>query len=177
MTIAHLKLMIEKLNRELYGQRSERTIRLTDQMELQLEELEAKATKDELAAEALSRHASLPARLRGRPVRKPFPQNLPHERVVIAAPTSCPCCGSLKLSKLGEHVTETLEVIPRQWKMIQTVREKLSGRECEAITQAPAPFHVTPRGFTGRIWTYVRDDRPFGGGALLRFARPAAGAS
>ena len=41
-TIAHLKLMIAKLKRELYGQHSERTVRLIDQMELQLEELEAK---------------------------------------------------------------------------------------------------------------------------------------
>jgi transposase len=149
VTIAHLKLMIEKLKRELYGQRSERTVRLIDQMELRLEELEAKATEDELAAEAMSRQASLPAGRRGRPVRKPFPQHLPRERVVIAAPTSCPCCGSMKLAKLGEDVTETLEVIPRQWKVIQTVREKFTCRECEAITQPPAPFHVTPRGFVG----------------------------
>ncbi len=149
VTIAHLKLMIEKLKRELYGQRSERTMRLIDQMELQLEELEAKATEDELAAVAMSRQASLPARLRGCPVRKPFPQHLPRERVIIAAPTSCPCCGSMKLAKLGEDVTETLEVIPRQWKVIQTVREKFTCRECEAITQPPAPFHVTPRGFMG----------------------------
>jgi hypothetical protein len=40
-------------------------------------------------------------------------------------------------------------VIPRQWKVIQTVREKYSCRECEKITQPPAPFHVTPRGFAG----------------------------
>lgn len=86
---------------------------------------------------------------RGRPSRKPFPKHLPRERVVIAAPESCPCCGSTKLSKLGEDVTETLEVIPRQWKVIQTVREKFSCRQCEAITQPPAPFHVTPRGFAG----------------------------
>ncbi|TIM25271.1 MAG: IS66 family insertion sequence element accessory protein TnpB, partial [Mesorhizobium sp.] len=83
---------------------------------------------------------------RKRPSRKPFPEHLPRERVVIAAPESCPCCGSAKLSKLGEDVTETLEVIPRQWKVIQTVREKFSCRECEKITQPPAPFHVTPRG-------------------------------
>jgi transposase len=50
--IAHLKLQIEKLNRDRFGPRSERTSRLLDQMELQLEELEASATKDELAAEA-----------------------------------------------------------------------------------------------------------------------------
>jgi transposase len=48
-----------------------------------------------------------------------------------------------------QDVTETLEVIPRQWKVIQTVREKFSCRQCEAIGQPPAPFHVTPRGFAG----------------------------
>ena len=71
------------------------------------------------------------------------------ERIVAAAPESCPCCGSLKLVKLGEDVTETLEVIPRQWKVIQTVRERFSRRECETITQPPAPFHVIPRGHAG----------------------------
>ena len=86
---------------------------------------------------------------RKRPSRKPFPDHLPHERIVIAVPESCPCCGSTKLSKLGEDITETLEVIPRQWKVIQTVREKFSCRECETIMQPPAPFHVTPRGFAG----------------------------
>ena len=49
--IAHLKLEIEKLRRELYGHRSERKARLLEQMELQLEDLEAGATEDELAAE------------------------------------------------------------------------------------------------------------------------------
>ncbi len=34
-------------------------------------------------------------------------------------------------------------------KVIQTVRERFSCRQCEAITQPPAPFHVTPRGFAG----------------------------
>jgi len=40
-------------------------------------------------------------------------------------------------------------VIPRQWKVIQTVREKFSCRDCESISQAPAPFHVLPRGWAG----------------------------
>lgn len=144
--IAHLKLMIEKLRRELYGQRSERTARLVDQMELQLEELEAKATEDELAAEAAShRAATLPPALRRRSVRKPFPEHLLRERIVVPSPASCPCCGSMKLSKLGEDVTETLEVVPRAWKVIQTVREKFTCRQCETITQPPAPFHVVFR--------------------------------
>ena len=147
--IARLKLEIEKVRRELYGSRSERKARLLEQMELQLEELEADAGEDELAAEIAAKASTVRAFERKRPSRKPFPEHLPRERVVIVAPTSCPCCGSARLSKLGEDITETLEVIPRQWKVIQTVREKFSCRECEKITQPPAPFHVTPRGFAG----------------------------
>src|SRR5271156_520204 len=148
--IAHLKLEIAKLRREIYGTRSERKARLLEQMELRLEDLEAAATEDELVAEkAAARTQTVQSFQRKRPSRKPFPDHLPRERIVIAAPESCPCCGSAKLSKLGEDITETLEVIPRQWKVIQTVREKFSCRECEKITQPPAPFHVTPRGFAG----------------------------
>src|SRR5216684_2914813 len=148
--IAHLKLQIEKLNRERFGQRSERTARLIDQLELQLEELEASATADELAAErAAAKTTTVAAFTRKRPSRKPFPEHLPRERVIETAPTACPCCGGARLRKLGEDVTETLEVIPRQWKVIQHVREKFTCRDCEKISQAPAPFHVTARGWAG----------------------------
>jgi transposase len=148
--ISHLKLEIEKLRRQLYGTRSEQKARLLDQMELQLEELETAATEDELAAEKAAAQApTVQSFQRKRPSRRSFPAHLPRERILLPAPTSCPCCGSAKLSKLGEDITETLEVIPRQWKVIQTVREKFSCRDCETITQRPAPFHVTPRGFAG----------------------------
>ncbi|MEM7530356.1 MAG: IS66 family transposase, partial [Pseudomonadota bacterium] len=149
--IATLKLEIEKLRRALYGQRSERKSRLLDQLELQLEELEAAATEDDLAAERAAARAAMPVgeRARRRPGRKPFPEHLPRERVVIPAPERCQCCGSSRLAKLGEDVTETLEVVPRSWKVIQTVREKVSCRDCERIAQAPAPFHPTPRGWAG----------------------------
>ena len=50
---------------------------------------------------------------------------------------------------MGEDITETLEVIPRQWKVIQTVREKFTCRACEKISQPPAPFHAIPRGWAG----------------------------
>ena len=147
--VVHLRLEIEKLRRALYGVRSERKQRLLDQLEMQLEDAEADATEDELAAEYSAPSTVVKSFERRRPARKPFPEHLPRERVVIAAPESCPCCGSAKLSKLGEDVTETLEVVPRQWKVIQTVRERFSCRQCETISQPPAPFHVTPRGFAG----------------------------
>ena len=119
-------------------------------MELQLEDLEADASENDLAAEIAAVNTTSVAPFeRKRPVRKPFPEHLPRERVVIPAPCSCPACGGSRLSKLGEDVTETLEVVPRSWKVIQTVREKVSCRDCQTISQPPAPFHVVPRGWAG----------------------------
>jgi transposase len=150
--VEQLKLLIAKYKRDRFGQSAERARQL-DQLELQLEELEATATEDALAAEAAAAKAAQGATAiksfdRRRPVRAPLPAHLPRERVVIPSPCSCPSCGG-KLAKLGEDITETLEVIPRQWKVIQTVREKFSCRSCETITQPPAPFHPIARGRTG----------------------------
>ena len=150
--IEHLKLEIAKARREQYGQSSERGARLTEQMELELEELQASASEDELAAEAAAAktgQSMVPGHVRRRPVKKPFPAHLPRERVVVPGPIACACCGSSRLSKLGEDITETLEAIPRQLKVLQTVREKFSCRDCEKISQAPAPFHVIARGHVG----------------------------
>jgi len=148
--IAHQQLQIAKLTRQLYGQHSERTVRLLDQMELAFEELESSATEDEIAAEsAVAKTTNVAAFTRKRPARQPFPEHLPRERVIVPGPTACLCCGGGRLRKLGEDVTETLEVIPRQWKVIQHVREKFTCRDCEKISQAPAPFHVIARGWAG----------------------------
>lgn len=130
--VAHLKLLIAKLKRERFGPSSEQRRRLLDQLELQLEELEATASEDDCAAEAAAAKAgesAVKGFSRRKPVRAPLPAHLPRERVVIPAPSLCPCCQG-RLVKLGEDITETLEVIPRQWKVIQTVREKFSCRAC-----------------------------------------------
>ena len=149
-TIARQNLEIAKLKRQIYGPRSERTARLLDQMELELEELEAAASEDEIAAErAAAQATNVTPFTRKRPSRQPFPDHLPRERIVMPAPTTCDCCGGTRLRKLGETITETLEVIPRQWKVIQHVREKMTCRDCERISEPPAPFHVTPRGWAG----------------------------
>src|SRR6267378_3699743 len=148
--IAQQKLQIAKLQRQIYGQRSERSSRLIDQLTLTFEELESSATEDELAAErAVARTTTVRGFTRTRPERNTFPDHLPRERVVIDPPTACECCGGSRLRKLGEDVTRTLESVPRQWKVIETVREKFSCRDCEKISQAPAPFHAVVRGWAG----------------------------
>src|SRR6266540_2082039 len=145
--IEHLQLVIAKMKRELFGPRSERSQRLLDQMELQLEELAAAAGEDEVKAE----RASMPVQgfVRRPATRRNFPAHLPRRRIVHSSPTSCPCCGGTKLSKIGEDITETLDVVPRQWFVTEHVREKFSCRSCERITQPPAPFHAIARGFAG----------------------------
>jgi transposase len=148
--IAHQKLRIAQLERQLYGPRAERSERLIDQLALQFEEFAAGASEDQLAAEiAVAKTTTVAGFTRQRAERNTFPDHLPRERVVIAQPTTCECCGGTRLRKLGEDVTRTLEVIPRQWKVIETVREKFTCRDCEKISQTPAPFHVIARGWAG----------------------------
>jgi len=147
--VAHLKLMIAKLKRDRFGPSAERGRKLLDQLEMQLEELETAATEDEATAASTSPETTTvrPFR-RAKPHRGPLPAHLPRERIVIPSPSACPCCGG-KLAKLGETITETLESVPRRYKVIQTVREKFSCRACETITQPPAPFHPVARGRAG----------------------------
>ncbi|UZO94682.1 IS66 family transposase [Roseomonas mucosa] len=150
--VAHLKLLIARLKHDKYGASSERGRKLIDQLELELGELVAAASEDAAKAETAADKEGRPRRPdsppRDQPVRAPLPAHLPRERVVVPPPTACPCCGG-RLSKLGEDITETLEVEPIRWKVIQTVRERLSCRACETITQPPAPFHPIARGRAG----------------------------
>ena len=152
LLIEKLKFTIRKLQHDRFGQSSERGA-LLDQLELQLADLEADAAQAQvlaqIAAVAASEKMVVPSFERRRPARRPLPEHLPRERTVYPALTVCPCCGGTTLRKIGEDVTETLELVPRQWKVIQHVREKFSCRTCEAITQPPAPSHPIARGRAG----------------------------
>ena len=152
LLIEKLKFTIRKLRHERFGQSSERGA-LLDQLELQLADLEADAAQAQalaqIAAAVTSEKTTVQSFERRRPARRPLPEHLPRERIVYPAPSTCPCCGGTTLRKIGEDVTETLELIPRQWKVIQHVREKFSGRMCEAISQPPAPSHPIARGRAG----------------------------
>ena len=107
--IEHLKLLIAKLCRERYGQSSERSRHLLDQLELQLEKMETAAGENASQGEADDGDTTVRAFTRRKPKRAPLPADLPRERVVLPSPEACPCCGGADLVKLGEDVTETLE--------------------------------------------------------------------
>jgi transposase len=149
LLIEKLKYTIAKLRHQQFGQSSERGA-ILEQLELQLSELEENAAEADTAAQVAAASTKVEVRsfARAKPARRPLPEHLPRERIVYPSPPACPCCGGA-LHKLGEDVTETLELIPRQWKVIQHVREKFSCRSCEAITQPPAPSHPIARGRAG----------------------------
>jgi transposase len=142
--IAHLKLTIAKMRHDTFGASSERGAKLIDQMELQLADLVEASTEGKVEAEIAAPGIVTPVQ---KPARRPLPGHLPRERIVHPTAAICPCGGHLR--KLGEDVTETLELVPASWKVIQHVREKFSCRSCETITQAPAPNHPIARGRAG----------------------------
>jgi transposase len=80
---------------------------------------------------------------------RPLPDNLPVERIVEPPPCACGKCGSIRLRKLGEVVSKMLDCEPRRWKIVEHVREKFTCRDCEAITEPPAPSRPIPRGLAG----------------------------
>lgn len=154
--IENLKLTIAKLQHDQHGKSSERTSVLMEQLELQLGELVERRAQETAAAEiaaaqapaAGSHSVSSATNKKQKPARRPLPDHHPRERVVLPSSSTCPCCGG-KLRKLGEDITETLERVPATWKVIQHVREKMTCRQCEQITQPPAPSHPIERGRAG----------------------------
>jgi transposase len=147
--IEKLKFLLAKLRHQRFGQSAERGA-LLEQLELQLAELQEDSAQAEAQAEMVRQNAKAdkPRGERRKPARRPLPSHLPRERIVYPAPSACPCCGG-SLHKLGEDITETLELVPARWKVIQHVREKFSCRTCEAIAQPEAPSHPIARGRAG----------------------------
>ena len=150
LEIERLNLMLAKARRAQCGQSSERGKLLIEQLELAIEDLEetqaAEATKAEIAAPEAAREK----RARGPRGPRKLPDDLPFNRQIVEpAPCACGKCGGLRLRKLGEIISKTLECEPRRWKIIERVREKFSCRDCEGVTEAPAPSHPIPRGFAG----------------------------
>jgi len=142
--IEHLKLVIEKLRRMMFGAKSERTARQIEQLELKLEELEAAQAADAGA------ELSVPeTELKSKPYRKPLPEHLPREVVThLPESDSCPDCGGA-LRQFGEDVAEQLERISAIFKVIRHVRPKFACANCERVVEAPAPARPIERGLAG----------------------------
>lgn len=141
--IEHLKLMIAKLRRMQFGRKSEKLDYQIEQLELQLEDLQASEAEAEREMPPTDRAP------RTKPARRPLPDHLPRD-VHVHAPSAdaCPSCGG-GLRHLGEDVAEQLEFVPASFRVIRHVRPKLACTCCDAIVQAPAPSRPIARGIAG----------------------------
>lgn len=141
--IEHLKLVIAKLRRMIFGTKSEKVSREIEQLELKLEELESQQAERVTAATPTSTPA------KAKPVRRPLPEHLPREvHTHLPAEDGCPDCGG-QLRKLGEDVSEILERVPATYKVIRHVRVKMACTKCDVIVEAPAPSRPIERGLAG----------------------------
>jgi transposase len=141
LQIEQLKLELSKLRRMQFGRSSEQLDEKIAQLELTLEELEARE-----AALPPAVIVALPERLQ--PIRRPLPESLPRETVMHSSSPRCPEC-SAEMRVLGEDVAEMLEYVPSHFKVIRHVRPKLSCPKCQKIVQAEAPSRPIARGLAG----------------------------
>jgi transposase len=134
----HLRAIVETLKRALYGARSERFEADAAQLALGLDDVSTAPVEPETARTAPSRdHPARP-----KPVRNigGLPRHLPREDIVIEPATeACPCCRGT-LHRIGEDVSEMLDVVPAILRVRRIRRPRYGCRACEStVVQAPAP--------------------------------------
>ena len=148
-----LERIVGELQREKFGPRSEKLD--PDQFNLPLEDVEVAQgvleAAQERARQALKGGTDdqerTPKRNRGH-----LPKHLPRiERVIEPESTLCPCgCG--EMAKIGEDVSERLDIVPAQLRVLVTRRPRYACRRCSgAVVQAHAPEHVVPGGLPTRL--------------------------
>ena len=145
-----LKFELARLKRMTFGASSERIKREIEQLELKLEELESDEAEDASTASSEPTPDEQPAEAREKKRRRQLPEHLPRTTTTHepASPT-CGTCGSDRLRKVGEDVTEILEYVPGRFEVVRHVRPAYSCRTCEAMMQAPMPALPIPRGQAG----------------------------
>ena len=154
LLVQALQARIAKLQRQRFGPSSEKIEREIAQLELALEDLQVAVAEGDpipVTAEDVEDGISgvAPAEEPSRPRRRPrVADGTPRERRVLDPGTSCPDCGG-DLRVVGEDVSELLDMIAAQLKVIEIARPKKSCRRCERMVQSPAPSRPIPGSMAG----------------------------
>lgn len=155
LLVQTLRTRIAKLQKQAFGKSSEKIEREIEQLELALEDLQVAmaeadgaAGPDDDAEDGIttSNEAAPEGKL---PRRRPrISKDAARERRELDPGDSCPDCGG-DLRVLGEDVSELIDMIAAQLKVIEIARIKKSCRRCEKIVQEPAPSRPIPRSMAG----------------------------
>ena len=134
-----LTLRLQALLRQRFGRSSEKQ-QDNAQLDLLIEDTETAIAATDLPS------TDKPASRAVTRARQPLPAHLPRT-VKQQAPASCDCpdCGKA-MKAIGEDVSELLDVVPAQYRVIKLVRPKYSCKACERIVQAPAQERVIDKG-------------------------------
>ena len=140
--IETLHLLIKKFQRAQFGRRSERLD--DDQLALGLEDLDADVARVEARlpfAAKVPEGDTVPPR-----DRQALPDHLPREEIKHDIEgDGCPACGG-PLHRIGETVSEMLDWVPAQFRVLRIRRPKHGCRACGTIHQAPAPERLIAKG-------------------------------
>ena len=141
--IKRLTLLIAKLKRMAFGQKSEKLHTQIDQLVLELEEMHI-AQGAKIPASALPKTDK-----RTPPKRRELPGHLPRDtQTHMPDQAACPDCGGDWLA-VGEDVSEVLEYVPASYRVIRHVRPRMTCTCCSRMAQAPAPSRPIARSSFG----------------------------
>lgn len=160
LLVQALRVRIAKLQKQKFGPSSEKIEREIAQLELALEDLQVALAEAEDTAQwdedAPDTEDQVPANAEPRQRRRPkVSKDTPRERRELDPGDSCPDCGG-DLRVVGEDVSELIDMIAAQLKVIEIARVKKSCRRCEKMVQEPAPSRPIPRSMAGpNLLAYV----------------------
>lgn len=141
--IVHLRLVVLKLQRMLFGRRSKKSNTIGDQLPLLADMPQPAATEAVPQTKSRAKGNSAP---RGKRKPRSLSAHLRREvRIHVPEHSACPECGG-HLKKLGEDVSEVLDYIPASFVVIRHMRPKMSCRTCSHVVQAAAPSRPVDRG-------------------------------
>ena len=137
--------LLRQLQRMQFGRKSEKLD--PDQFALALEDVEQAIAASEAADDKRDKAAAAARAEKRRAVRGALPTHLPRVHVTIEPEDrTCPCCRA-PMHAMGADVSERLDVIPAQFRVLVTRRPKYACRACEeAVVQAPAPERLIKGG-------------------------------
>jgi transposase len=176
--IEYLEERVRFLTNELFGRRSEKLLQVEDPRQLHLfNEAEVLCSEEPVEEQA---PLTVPEHTRKRPKRKPLPDHLPRVEVIvdIAEEEKVCACGA-PLSRIGEEVSEKLDIIPAKVQVIRTIRPKYACKGCEGVESEggavriaePAPEMIPKGNATAGTLAYVATAKYADGTPLYRLSK------
>jgi transposase len=146
-----LKAQLDLRRHSQHGASSEKIDRKIEQYELMLEEIES------ARAEAAARVGKDPLPElddgKGKPKRKPLPENLLTEELIYAAPCSCPTCGGSSFLKAADKIVEVMEHVPESVKIVRHVEKRMICKDCDTMVAGESSEASPGRACWHTLWS------------------------